>query len=289
VRSGRVSAEDRQRYGQVFDSVAAEYDRERRSYPPELVDAALALGGLVAGDTVLEVGCGTGLLTEQLVARGLRVHALDPGAEMVSRARRRVGADAPVEFEIARFEEVCPAGGPFPALFSASAWHWLEPAASWRRAWEALVPGGRLCLLQDFGVADPRAARDIELLTAAFKRGAPELAAVWPAPRDPEAVLREAREHEGDVSAVWSHLTNYALEDPSAADLFDDVRVDTVPLLIEQTADQFNAYFATTSFHARLEPAQRDRLAAENRQAAEELGGVLRYGVLAVLVSARRI
>lgn len=283
------SAEVRQRYGQVFDSVAEEYDRERRSYPSELVDAALALGGLVAGDTVLEVGCGTGLLTEQLLARGLRVQALDPGAEMVSRARRRVGADAPVEFEIARFEEVSPAGGPFPALFSASAWHWLEPALSWRRAWEALAPGGRLCLLQDFGVADPRAARDTELLIAAFKRGAPELAAVWPPPRDPEAVLREARVHHGDVSAVWSHLTNYALEDPSAAGLFEDVRIDTVPLLIEQTADQFNAYFRTTSFHARLEPAQRDRLAAENRRAAEELGGVLRYGVLAVLVSARRI
>ena len=142
--------------------------------------------------------------------------------------------------------------------------------------------------MQDFGVADPRAGRDTELLTAAFKRGAPELAAGWPRPRDAEAVLREARELQGDVSAVWSHLTNYALGDPSAADLFEDVRIDTVPLLIEQTADQFNAYFRTTSFHARLEPAQCDRLAAENRRAAEELGGVLRYGVLVVLVSARR-
>lgn len=278
----------RARYGRVFDSIAAEYDRERRAYPSELVDAALQVGGLVAGDTVLEVGCGTGLLTEQLVARGLRVQAVDPGAEMVSRARSRLGDDAPVEFEVARFEEVTPAGGPFPALFSATAWHWLEPAVSWRLAWETLAPGGRLCLLQDFAVADPRAARDTELLTAALKRGAPELAAGWPAPRDAEAVLSEAREQQDDVSAVWSHLTNYALGDPSAAGLFEDVRIDTVPLLIEQTADQFNAYFRTTSFHARLEPAQRDRLAAENRRAAEELGGVLRYGALAVLVSARR-
>jgi SAM-dependent methyltransferase len=272
----------------VFDSVAEEYDRERRAYPPELVDVALQVAGLVAGDTVLEIGSGTGLLTEQLVARGLHVHAVDPGAEMVSRARRRLGENAPVEFEVARFEEVTPAGGPFPALFSASAWHWLDPVVSWRRAWEALAPGGRLCLLQDFGVADPRAARDTELLTAALQRAAPELAARWPAPRDAKTILREARERQDDVSAVWSHFSNYTLGDPSAADLFEDVRIDTVPLLIEQTADQFNAYFRTTSFHARLEPAQRDRLAAENRQAAETLGGVLRYGVLAVLVSARR-
>ena len=198
------SAEVRERYGRVFDSVADEYDRQRRSYPPELVDVALQVGGLVAGDTVLEVGRGTGLLTEQLMARGLRVQAVDPGVEMVSRARRRLGEDAPVEFEVARFEDMTPAGGPFPALFSASAWHWLDPAVSWRRAWEALAPGGRLCLLQDFAVADPRAARDTELLTAALKRGVTELAAGWPARRDAEAVLREARERQDDVSALWS-------------------------------------------------------------------------------------
>ncbi len=115
------SAEDRQRYGQVFDSVAAEYDRERRSYPSELVDAALALGGLTPGDEVLEVGCGTGLLTEALVARGLAVQAIDPGAEMLRLARRRVGPSAAVDFTVGRFEEARLQDGRYPAIFSASA------------------------------------------------------------------------------------------------------------------------------------------------------------------------
>jgi len=60
----------RRRYAQVFDDVAEEYDRERRGYPDELIDAACREGALSAGDRVVEVGCGTGLLTTSLLAPG---------------------------------------------------------------------------------------------------------------------------------------------------------------------------------------------------------------------------
>jgi SAM-dependent methyltransferase len=279
------SAEVRQRYGRVFDSVAEEYDRERRAYPDELVDAAMS--GLAEGASVLEVGCGTGLLTEQLAARGLHVRALDPGEEMVRVARRRLAGHGEVDFEVGRFEDADVSEG-YAAVFSASAWHWLDPAVSWRRAWEALRPGGRLCLLQDFAVADERVAREAELLAAAFTRAAPEFAQMLPPPRDRQAVIGGAHERRGDISAVWSWLSNYDLRDPSAARLFDDVRTETMPLLIEQTAERFNAYFRTTSFYARLAPPQRDRLEDENRRVAEQLGGTIRYGALAAVVSARR-
>ena len=63
------------------------------------------LSTLLPGACVLEIGCGTGLLTEMLVARGLRVEAVDPGPSMVDAARRRVG-DADVRFHLGRFEDV---------------------------------------------------------------------------------------------------------------------------------------------------------------------------------------
>jgi hypothetical protein len=47
------AAEVRRRYGRVFDSVADQYDRERRAYPGELVDRALRIAGLGAGERVL--------------------------------------------------------------------------------------------------------------------------------------------------------------------------------------------------------------------------------------------
>jgi ubiquinone/menaquinone biosynthesis C-methylase UbiE len=66
-------------YGKVFNEVAAEYDRYRPAYPDVLVDHACRLACIGAGDRVLEIGCGTGQLTRSLLARGLRVTALEPG------------------------------------------------------------------------------------------------------------------------------------------------------------------------------------------------------------------
>jgi ubiquinone/menaquinone biosynthesis C-methylase UbiE len=52
--------------GLLFDRVAEEYDRVRSDYPAEIVDAACAIGELDRGSRVLEIGCGTGKLTEAL-------------------------------------------------------------------------------------------------------------------------------------------------------------------------------------------------------------------------------
>ena len=63
------SGETERPLGEVFDSVAENYDLVRRGYPPVLVEAAILRGGLVSGSRLLEVGCGTGKLTELLAAR----------------------------------------------------------------------------------------------------------------------------------------------------------------------------------------------------------------------------
>ena len=110
------------RYGQVFDGVAEAYDDVRPSYPAELVTAAMERGGLVPGSPVLEVGCGTGKLTELLADRGLVVDAVDPGPKMIEIARRRVDESAQVRFHIGKFEEVTLPLESFDAVFAASAW-----------------------------------------------------------------------------------------------------------------------------------------------------------------------
>src|SRR6266576_1608027 len=91
-------------YGQVFDGIAADYDALRSGYPPALVDLALRRGDLRAGSRVLEVGSGTGKLTELLVERGLVVDAVEPGQNMIAVARGRVGDTAAVTFHVGRFE-----------------------------------------------------------------------------------------------------------------------------------------------------------------------------------------
>jgi SAM-dependent methyltransferase len=62
---------------------------------------AAFLDGLWADDapgirTVLDVCCGTGLMSAELVALGYRVSGVDASAAMLARARRRLGADVPL-------------------------------------------------------------------------------------------------------------------------------------------------------------------------------------------------
>ena len=58
--------------------------------------AVLELVGEIAGQRVLDAGCGPGHYAEELVARGARVVALDGAAAMVELARTRLGKRAHV-------------------------------------------------------------------------------------------------------------------------------------------------------------------------------------------------
>src|SRR5271169_6171426 len=140
----------------AFDAVAAEYDRNRPAYPDELVKRACQIAGIGRGDRVLEVGCGTGQLTQSLVARGLQVVAVEPGSQLMSLADRNLSERGEVEFVNARFEDADLPHGRYPAVFSAAAFHWIDPEVSWRKAASVLAPGGTLALIQYCGLQEER-------------------------------------------------------------------------------------------------------------------------------------
>ncbi|NJP44255.1 class I SAM-dependent methyltransferase [Actinacidiphila epipremni] len=76
-----------------YDVEAARYDATRGGVPRACA-AARAVLALVPGRarTLLDVGCGTGLVTERLDRPGLRVFGVDASAGMARKAAERVGA-----------------------------------------------------------------------------------------------------------------------------------------------------------------------------------------------------
>jgi ubiquinone/menaquinone biosynthesis C-methylase UbiE len=279
---------DARSYGTVFDEVADDYDRHRPSYPDMLVDEACEAAGIGPGSAVLEIGCGTGQLTRSLVARELRVTALEPGGQLLARARDRLDGVGDVRFVNARMEDALLPAARYDAVFSASAIHWVDPDVSWRKAADALVDGGSLALLSYFGLEEPRSATDQQALGAALARIAPEVAADWPAYRDLQRTLAGVAARRHNVSDVWAWLGSYALARPYPADLFDEVHLATLPILLEHTADELNALLGTMSFWSRLSARQRDDLSAENHALHERLGRPIRSSAVACLVVARR-
>ena len=196
-------------YGKVFDEIAVEYDRRRPTYPDELLDHACQLAGIGRGDLVLEVGCGSGQLTRGLLARGLRVTALEPGKHLLALARQNLDGVGDVEFRNARFEDASLPRQQFQAVFSASAFHWVDPKVSWQKAADSLVPGGTLALVQYFGLEEPRSKGDQEAALAAVTKVAPDIAAHWPVYRDLDSTLAGAEQRRGNVSEVWAWLGSY--------------------------------------------------------------------------------
>jgi SAM-dependent methyltransferase len=274
--------------GKVFNEVAAEYDRNRPTYPDALIERACQVACIRAGDRVLEIGCGTGQLTRSLLDRGLCVTALEPGDQLIAIAEENLKGAGDVEFVHARLEDVQLSRECYQAVFSASAIHWVDPDLSWRKIADALAPDGTLALIQYFGLQQPRGADDQEQLLYAMRRHAPEIAATWPAYRDLESTIAGVEERRRNVADAWGWLGGYDIGRDYAADLFDDVQFATAPKLIEHTADELNAVLGTMSFWARLSPDQRDALASENRALQKRLGRPIRASTLAGLVTARR-
>ena len=136
--------EDRERLRQTFDAAAARYDRVRPEYPGALFDDLVALAGLKSGDHLLEVGCATGKATRPLARRGYRITCVELGAELAAVARQNL-TGLEVEVVRAAFEQ-WRAPHPFGLVYAATAWHWIDPAVRYQRAWQALRPGGHLAL-----------------------------------------------------------------------------------------------------------------------------------------------
>jgi len=276
------------RYGKIFDEIAAEYDRRRPTYPDELVDQACQVAGIGSGDHVLEVGCGSGQLTSGLVARGLHVTAIEPGKNLIALARQNLEGAGEVEFVNAQFEDALLPREQFQAVFSASAFHWIDPKVSWQKVADVLVPGGTLALVQYFGIEEPRSKRDQVAALAAMRKVAPDIAADWPAYRDLDATLAGMAKRRDNVSEVWAWLGSYDVGQDYAGRLFSDVQVAVMPKLIEHTPDQLNALVRTMSFYARLSPDQRQALEREHEAIYERLGRPIRASTVAALVTARR-
>jgi ubiquinone/menaquinone biosynthesis C-methylase UbiE len=132
--------DDHQRHARSFGGVAEAYDRGRPSYPRDAVAWLTDAEPL----TVLELGAGTGKLTEQLVALGHDVHATDPDPAMLEILRERLPG---VRVTEAGAEEIPGPDSMYDVVVAAQAFHWFDAERALPEIARVLRPGGRLSLV----------------------------------------------------------------------------------------------------------------------------------------------
>jgi len=127
-----------------FDVSADAYGRFMGRYSEQLAVSFADSAGLSAGDRVLDVGCGPGALTAQLVDRvGLgQVEAVDPSATFVEAARARFPGLA---VRLAPAEDLPFGDDVFDAALAQLVVHFMaDPVAGLREMGRVVRAGGRV-------------------------------------------------------------------------------------------------------------------------------------------------
>jgi SAM-dependent methyltransferase len=253
-----------------FESAASRYDRSRPDYPEELFDELVRLTGVRAGDSVLEIGCGTGKATRRLAARGLRVTCVELGADLARAARSSLSPFGDVDVMQADFEQWEPGHGVrFDLAVAATSWHWIDPDVRYRKTWELLRPGGHLAFwsaIHVFSEGGDPFFREIQEVYDEIGEALPP-DAVWVRP--------------GEVPDERNEIL--------ATSLFDDVVVRQFDWEVVYDADEYIALLETFSGHILMQPWQRERLFGEiRRRLAKRPDGRLRRHWGAALHVARR-
>jgi trans-aconitate methyltransferase len=113
------------------------------------------------GERILDLGCGTGQLTEQIAKMNAEVIGIDAAFSMIEKAKQNYPQ---LQFAIANAENF-QVDALFDAVFSNAVLHWvLEPEAAIRCIHQALKPGGRF-------VAEFGGKGNVQAIVTALLRG----------------------------------------------------------------------------------------------------------------------
>lgn len=138
--------EDGRRSADQYNTMAADYAADNAESPFNAYyerPATISLLGEVTGRRVLEVGCGSGILTAWLVEHGAAVTAFDVSEQMVALARNAVGDEASLLVADLGEPLTFAADGSFDLVVASLALHYVE---DWRHIFRelhrVLVAGG---------------------------------------------------------------------------------------------------------------------------------------------------
>jgi SAM-dependent methyltransferase len=99
-------------------------------------------GDIKKTDTVLEIGCGTGLFTEKVYnATGASIIATDLSEDLLNNARKR---NLPITFKTEDAMNLSFADNSFNVVFGSSIIHHLDFNKSLKEIYRVLKPGGRM-------------------------------------------------------------------------------------------------------------------------------------------------
>ncbi len=134
-------------YTNRFDGKGEIYAKARPKYAAGLFDYLKSEVGAPAGSVFADIGSGTGIFTEQLLACGYKVYAVEPNGDMRRKAEEKLS-------ENADFISVSGSAGDtnlpdesVDFITAAQAFHWFDAEAFARECRRILKPSGKVIIV----------------------------------------------------------------------------------------------------------------------------------------------
>lgn len=138
-----------------FDSDAANYDRVRPRYCPELFDEIFRSTSIMPYSNLIEVGAGTGQATELFLDHGCNVTAVELGVHLADFLSKKYSERDNLTVWNGDFLNY-PEDKTFDLLISATAFHWIPREQGFEKATRLLKPGAFFALFWNHPIVGGR-------------------------------------------------------------------------------------------------------------------------------------
>jgi SAM-dependent methyltransferase len=147
--------------------VSADYLKFRSGPPASFYERLKEQGVGVAGQRLLDVGTGTGILARTFAKAGAIASGTDLSAEQIERAKEAAAREGlEIDFRVAPSESTPFPARSFEAITANQCWHFFDSEKALAEARRLLVSGGLLVVSDFFWIAarDPIAAATEDLI-----------------------------------------------------------------------------------------------------------------------------
>jgi SAM-dependent methyltransferase len=159
----------------VFNNIIADYEFARPGYPITLFEDILDFAWLPQDARLLEIGAGPGQATDYFVKHGYSVTSLEIGEDQVNFLREKYASFPNFRAVHSSFEEYSAPEDSFDLVFSATAFHWIDPGFGIPKAHRLLKKVGAIALFWHLESVVRQGTELQNELSRVFQRYAPEL------------------------------------------------------------------------------------------------------------------
>jgi len=133
-----------------FQTTVPYYSRYRLGYPDLLIRRVIGRVGLKAGDAVMDLGCGPGLVAIPFAQAGMAVTGVDPEPAMLA-AAKAAAAEAGVTLDLRQGSsfDLPKSIGPFKLVTMGRSFHWMDREATLAVLDPLVTADGAVVLMHD--------------------------------------------------------------------------------------------------------------------------------------------